>query len=71
MTIRTPGDIVGRVAVGRSVSRRVLRRALAIGEAPARRSVNARLLGLDNAALATFGYDVRAVEEAGRGRFPA
>lgn len=70
MTIKIPGDIGGRAASGRGVSRRVLGRMLAVREAPARRSVNAHLLGLDDATLATFGYDVRAVEEAGRGRFP-
>ncbi|WP_421722862.1 hypothetical protein [Bauldia sp.] len=70
MTIKIPGDIGGRAVSGRGISRRVLGRATVVREAPARRSINAHLLGLDDAALATFGYDKLAVEEAGRGRFP-
>jgi hypothetical protein len=70
MTIRTPGEIGGRAAPGRGVARRVLARAIAIREAPARQTFNAYLLGLDDATLATFGYDRKALDDAGRGRFP-
>lgn len=66
----TPGDMNGRAAPGRGIMRRALGRVLAAREARARQSVNAYLLGLDDATLATFGYDRKAIEEAGRGRFP-
>jgi len=70
MTTRTPGDIGSRAAPVRGVSRQVLARALAVREAPPRASINAHLLGLGDANLATFGYQRVALDHAGRGRFP-
>ena len=64
------GDIGGRATPGRGVMRRVLGRMISAREERARQSVNAYLLGLDDATLATFGYERKALEEAGRGRFP-
>ncbi|MCB1489505.1 MAG: hypothetical protein KDJ88_18855 [Bauldia sp.] len=66
----TVGEIGGRVAPGRGVVRRVLGRMIAAREERARQTVNAYLLGLDDATLAAFGYDRKAIEDAGRGRFP-
>lgn len=50
--------------------RRSIARLAAAREAPARRTVHARLLSLDDATLATFGYDRRAIAEAGRCPLP-
>ncbi len=70
MATRVAGEIGGRTTPGRGVVRRVLGRMLSVREERARQSVNAYLLGLDDATLATFGYDRKALEEAGHGRFP-
>lgn len=70
MASRTPCETSGRAAPGRGVQRRVLGRALAAREVRVRQGISAHLLGLDDATLATFGYDRLAIEEAGRGRFP-
>ena len=45
-------------------------RTMALREHHARRRVNAYLLGLDDATLATYGYSRSALEQAGRGAFP-
>jgi hypothetical protein len=45
-------------------------RMIATRDVPPRRRVNAFLLGLDDAGLATVACDRRALEEAGRGQFP-
>ncbi|SDB39893.1 hypothetical protein [Bauldia litoralis] len=70
MATRIAGDIGGRATPGRGVLRRVLGRMMSAREERARQSINAYLLGLDDATLATFGYDRKAIEEAGSGRFP-
>ena len=64
------GDIGGRTALARSVLRRAVARAIAVRERQSRRRVNAYLLGLDDAGIATFASDRRSVDEAGRGAFP-
>ena len=64
------GDVACRQAIGRGVMRRALARTMALREHHARRRVNAYLLGLDDATLATYGYARSALEEAGRGAFP-
>jgi hypothetical protein len=43
---------------------------IALRDVPPRRRVNAFLLGLDDAGLATAACDRRALGEAGRGQFP-
>ena len=48
----------------------VMERMLTAREERARQTVKAYLLGLDDATLATFGYDRKALEDAGQGRFP-
>ncbi|MCB1497148.1 MAG: hypothetical protein KDJ86_15270 [Bauldia sp.] len=64
------GETGGRAVAGRGVARRVLGRMLTAREERARQTVKAYLLGLDDATLATFGYDRKALEDAGQGRFP-
>lgn len=56
-----PAHGVLRPAVARMIVGRVHRSA---------RRVDAGLLGLDDAALATVGSDRRALEQAGWGQFP-
>jgi len=70
MTTTALGGIGGRETVSRGVLRRTMARMIATREQQARRRVFAHLLGLDDATLATYGFDRRAVEEFGRGRFP-
>ena len=70
MATRTPGDVAYRATPSRGVLRRVMARAISAREARARQSLRAYLLGLDDATLATFGYDRSALAEAGRDRFP-
>ena len=64
------GDATARVAPGRGILRRALARMIAAREQQAARQMRAHLLGLDDAALAAFGYDRRSLEQAGRGGFP-
>ncbi len=66
----TFGDCGGRAGLARGVLRVAVARSIAQRELPSRRRINAFLLGLDDAGLATFASDRRAVEEAGRGPFP-
>jgi len=70
MAATTFGDVGGRAALARGVLRRAVARAVAVGEHQSRRRVNAHLLGLDDAGLATVACDRRALDEAGRGQFP-
>ena len=69
-TMTTLGDIGSRAAPARGVLRRPVARALASRQAQVRRTLNAYIAGLDDAMLATFGYDRRSLDEAGRGPFP-
>ena len=69
-TTRTLGDVGMRATPGRGVQRLVLARLIAALEPQARRMVGAHLLGLGDATLATFGYDRKAMDDAGRGPFP-
>ena len=64
------GDISSRSAPAGGVSRHALARLVATREVRAWRSVNAYLLGLDDATVAAFGYERKSVERAGRGPFP-
>jgi hypothetical protein len=66
----TFGDCGGRAGLARGVLRVAVARSIAQRELPSRRRINAFLLGLDDAGLATFAGDRRALEEAGRGPFP-
>ena len=47
-----------------------LAREIAGRETPPRQTARAFMLGLDDATLATFGYDRMAVDHAGRNGFP-
>ncbi len=69
-TTRSLGDIASRAAPGRVVLRHAMARLIAARQAGAGRIARASLLGLDDATLATFGYDRMAVDDAGRGSFP-
>jgi hypothetical protein len=70
MTTTILGDFGSRASPGRGALRRVVARVLAKREAQARRTINSMLLGYDDATLATFGYDRKSLEEAGRAPFP-
>jgi hypothetical protein len=70
MAGRTFGDVGGRAGIARGVLRRAVARSIAQREMQSRRRINAYLLGLDDAGLATVACDRRAIEEAGQGRFP-
>ena len=70
MAATTLGDAGGRAAPSRSGPRPAVARMIATRDVPPRRRVNAFLLGLDDAGLATVACDRRALEEAGRGQFP-
>jgi hypothetical protein len=50
--------------------RYALAREIAGRETPPRHTARAFMLGLDDATLATFGYDQMAVDHAGRSGFP-
>ena len=70
MASRIAGDTGDRAAPSRGVRNWVLARSVTQRESPPRQTISAHLLGLDDAGLATFGYDRSAVDRAGRGRFP-
>lgn len=70
MAISTLGDISGRTAPAWGVPRHALARMIAQREIPARRTANVYLLGIDDASVAAFGYERKALERAGRGPFP-
>lgn len=70
MAARLPEDSSSRAAPTRGILRRAMARALSAREARARQTVRAYLLGLDDATLATLGYNRSALDEAGRDRFP-
>jgi hypothetical protein len=70
MTATMLGDTSVRAIPSRSMPRRSVARLIAVRDVPPRRRVNAFLIGLDDAGLATAGCDRRALAEAGRGQFP-
>jgi hypothetical protein len=69
-TARTLGDSGGRAAPAMGVYPYALARANAGRETTPRQTARAFMLGLDDATLATFGYDRAAVDHAGRNGFP-
>jgi hypothetical protein len=69
-TARTFGDSGSRVAPARGAFPYALARANAGRETTPRQTARAFVLGLDDAMLATFGYDRAAVDHAGRNGFP-
>jgi len=70
MATMTFGDVYARSAPPRGVLRRAAARLVAAREAEARRRVNSYLLGLDDATLASLGYDRAVLEATGRGGAP-
>jgi hypothetical protein len=64
----TFGRVTGGVT-GRGAFRRAFERLVVARELQARRYVSAYLAGLDDATLASYGYDREAVERMGRGTF--
>ena len=69
-TARILGDGGSRVTPARGASPYALARANAGRETTPRQTASAFTLGLDDATLATFGYDRAAVDHAGRNGFP-
>lgn len=69
-TARTLGDSGSRATPVLGGLPYVLARAHAGRETTPRRATRAVMLGLDDATLATFGYDRMAVDHAGRSGFP-
>ncbi|HET7716042.1 MAG TPA: hypothetical protein VFK86_10485 [Bauldia sp.] len=67
---RVFGDDGSRTAPAKGVVRYVLARANAGRETSPRQAARALMLGVDDATLATFGYDRMAVDHAGRSGFP-
>jgi hypothetical protein len=67
---RTFGDGGSRAAPAMGVMRYALARESVGRETPPRQTARAFILGLDDATLATFGYDRMAVDHAGRSGFP-
>ncbi len=60
----------GRAAPAHGVLRHAVARMVVGRVRSADRRMNAHLLGLDDAGVATIASDRRALEEAGRGQFP-
>jgi len=69
-TARTFGDSGSRAAPAMGVMRYALAREIVGRETVPRHTARAFMLGLDDATLATFGYDQMAVDHAGRSGFP-
>jgi len=69
-TARTFGDSGNRAAPAMGVVRYALAREIVGRETVPRHTARAFMLGLDDATLATFGYDQMAVDHAGRSGFP-
>ena len=69
-TARTLGDSGNRAAPVMGVLPHALARVNAGRETSPRQTARAFMLGLDDATLATFGYDRMAVDHAGRNGFP-
>lgn len=69
-TARTLGDSGSRVTPAMGSLPYALARASAGRETTPRQTARAIVLGLDDATLATFGYDRVALDHAGRNGFP-
>lgn len=69
-TARTLGDSGSRATPVLGGLPYALARANAGRETPPRQTARAVMLGLDDATLATFGYDRTSVDHAGRNGFP-
>jgi hypothetical protein len=67
---RTLGDGGSRMAPVMGALPYALARASAGRETTPRQTARAFMLGLDDATLATFGYDRLALDHAGRNGFP-
>jgi len=67
---RTLGDSGNRMAPAMGAMPYARARAQTIREATPRQNVRALMLGMNDAALATFGHDCMAVDCAGRNGFP-
>jgi hypothetical protein len=70
MTAMMLDDTPVRAVPSRGCPRPSVARLIAVRDVPPRRRVNAWLVGLDDAGIATGGSDRRALAEAGRGQFP-
>ena len=69
-TAKILGDSGSRATPARGAGQYALARVSAGRETPPRQTARAFMLGLDDAMLATFGYDRMAVDHAGRNGFP-
>lgn len=67
---RLPGDGAHRSAPARGVVRYALARAQVSRETAPRHTSRAFMIGVDDATLATFGYDRMSLDRAGRSGFP-